>query len=78
VSARVRFLCVDDSKETRNLFALMLGDAPAFDGVGSLSGVADLEWTIAESRPDVVILDRWIPGSEPLSAMRPKAGWRRV
>ena len=67
---KTRIICVDDSKETRDLFELLLDDGSAFEVVASLSDVSRLEETIARTRPALVLLDRWMPGPDSLDAMR--------
>lgn len=67
---KTRVVCVDDGRDTRAVFALMLGQDSAFEIVGCLSTTNDLEQCIARTSPDVVVLDLWIPGEAPLDVLR--------
>lgn len=69
-AAKIRILCVDDNAETRTLFALILRESPDVLLVGSLGETAGLEAEVGRCQPDVVVLDRWMPGKDPLDAMR--------
>jgi DNA-binding NarL/FixJ family response regulator len=66
---RLRVICVDDSAETRAVFALVLRDEAGLEVLPSLSSAHALEQSIAETQPDVVVLDLWIPGQDTLGIM---------
>jgi two-component system, NarL family, response regulator DesR len=66
---RLRVIFIDDSKETRDLFALLSEDGAAFTSVGTLSEVSQLQKVIEDLRPDAIVLDRWMPGPDALDAM---------
>jgi DNA-binding NarL/FixJ family response regulator len=67
---KTRIICVDDHKETRDLFELLLDEKSAFEVVASLNDVSGLQESIARTRPALVLLDRWMPGPDSLDTMQ--------
>jgi DNA-binding NarL/FixJ family response regulator len=67
---RIRIVCVDDSAETRAVFALLMQGDAEFDAVEPLSHTGKVEQCIAATCPDVVVLDLWMPGQDSLEVMR--------
>jgi DNA-binding NarL/FixJ family response regulator len=66
---RLRVVCVDDSAETRAVFALVMQDDAEFEAV-ELSHTRELEPCIKAAPPDVVVLDLWMPGQDSLEVMQ--------
>jgi DNA-binding NarL/FixJ family response regulator len=67
---RIRLVCVDDNAETRAVFALLVNDSTEFEVVETLSQARKLEACMAVARPDVVVLDLWMPGQDSLTVLR--------
>jgi DNA-binding NarL/FixJ family response regulator len=69
-TAKIRIVCVDDSAETRALFGLLMSGDSDLETVDRLGHTTELEPCIATARPDVVVLDLWMPGQDPMAVMR--------
>ena len=67
---RIRVLLVDDDALVRSGLRLMLAGDPDLEVVGELDDGGPLVATIAQLRPDVVLLDVRMPGTDGLTALR--------
>jgi DNA-binding NarL/FixJ family response regulator len=67
--AAIRVLCVDDDPATLNLYRLAFETEPDIECAGSVERVDGLELELERSRPDVLVIDLHMPGSDPLGAI---------
>ncbi len=72
---RTRVLCVDDNPDMTSVTQMMIDADPAMRCVGCLTSADVLLDRLrpAADRPDVVLLDGAMPGTDPLEAMRAMA-----
>ncbi|MDP1661150.1 MAG: response regulator [Phycisphaerales bacterium] len=68
--ARIRVLCVDDSRDITEQLGQCIAMQPDMESVGSLSSANNLRAELEKLRPDVVLLDIAMPGVDPLEAVR--------
>ena len=59
---KTRILCVDDDPATNRIHAIVLGDQPDMDVVGSASKADEVLPAIETHQPDVVLLDYLLRG----------------
>ena len=65
----IRVLCVDDDEATAAFYRIALGFEPDLECVATLPGAERLTEEVERLRPDVVVLDLGIPGTDPLEAL---------
>lgn len=66
----IRVLCVDDNPLVADAVAMRLQLAGGFECVGHLLDASSMLAEVARLRPDVVLMDLDMPGSEPFEMMR--------
>ncbi len=66
----IRVLCVDDNPLVADAVAMRLQLAGGFECVGYLPDASSMLAEVARLRPDVVLMDLDMPGSEPFEMMR--------
>lgn len=66
---RTRVLCVDDSKDTVDMLARLVGGQPDMVSVGELDCADRIAEEAILRRADVVVLDLTMPGPPPLAAI---------
>ncbi|QQP87983.1 response regulator transcription factor [Skermanella sp. TT6] len=66
----IKVLCVDDNAMIVMATQATIDATPDMDCVGCLYSADKLLDTVAELRPDAVLLDLTMPGKEPLAALR--------
>ena len=67
-SELIRVLIVDDEDDIRALFEEILRDEPGIDVVGAASNAEEALSSVAEAKPDVVLMDWMMPGAPGSSA----------
>lgn len=65
-----RVLIVDDSGYIARLMCEAVDLQPDLECVATLSSADGLEQAVQQHKPDVVLLDLWMPGRDPLDAVR--------
>ena len=65
-----RVLLVDDNTDLITMLVQLLKGEKDLMSVGILESADDLLAAVAELRPDVVLLDRSMPGADPLDVLR--------
>jgi DNA-binding NarL/FixJ family response regulator len=70
----IRVLCVDDHVIIGMAMRATIDASPDMCCVGCIDRADMLTETVAELRPDAVLLDLHMPGKEPLAAMRDLIG----
>ena len=77
VSAQIRVLIVDDDALVRAGLTMLLAGAADIEIVGEAADGSEVEHAVAESQPDVVLMDIRMPGMDGLAAtetLRRRAG----
>jgi two-component system, NarL family, response regulator DesR len=69
MTAKISVLVVDDSDDLASMLILLIGDEPDMTCIGRLPSADALLDTVAQKKPDVVLLDLTMPGRDPLDAM---------
>jgi len=68
-SAMIRLLLVDDDARIRSAWERFLGAQHDFDLIGTCDSAAGLAEAVEQARPDMVLVDLTMPGSDPLAAV---------
>ncbi len=68
--AHIRLLCVDDNVEVLGAMGLLFDGSNGIQTVACITDARELDSEIAKQQPDVVALDLFIPGQDPLGLMR--------
>src|SRR5262249_48052465 len=66
----IRVVLVDDQELVRTGFRLVLGGQPDIEGVGEAGDGADAIEVVAQTRPDVVVMDVRMPRMDGVEATR--------
>jgi DNA-binding NarL/FixJ family response regulator len=69
-TAKMRVLCVDDSKDLPEMLELCIRAEADMECAGCLHNANDLVAEVENRRADIVVLDMSMPGKDPLEAMR--------
>jgi DNA-binding NarL/FixJ family response regulator len=70
MSAPIRVLCIDDNQLLANAVERRLSMESGFQWVGWLSEAAQLVDQIGQLKPDVILLDLDMPGSDPFELLK--------
>jgi DNA-binding NarL/FixJ family response regulator len=68
-SQAVRVMMVDDDDLVGQIVRITLKHAGGFEWMGQVRDIAELEETIDDPHPDVVLLDLCMPGNSPFVAL---------
>lgn len=71
----IRVLCVDDNHDITHVLTMLINADPKMECVGSLDSADELAAVIADTNPDVVLLDAGMPGKDPFQALRELSKW---
>jgi len=70
MAAPTRVLCVDDRRDVVESMRLVIDSDEKMECVGCLDSADDLASEVKRLRPDVILLDACMPGTDPFTAMR--------
>jgi two-component system response regulator DesR len=68
VSKKIRVVLAEDHHVVRTAFAALLDMEPDIEVVGEVSITGDLLDSVADVRPDVLLLDAHMPGGRVITA----------
>jgi len=66
----VRVTIIDDNKHLLDSLAMLIDGSPGFQIAGTYTDCSDLENSILQSQPDVILLDIQMPGMSGIEAVR--------
>ena len=69
-NGHIRLLCVDDNVEVLGAMGLLFDGSNGIQVVATITDARVLDTEIEKQKPDVVALDLFIPGQDPLALMR--------
>ncbi len=67
---RVRVLCVDDNSDVAAVIGRCVALEPDMESAGSLPCADNVVAVVRETRADIVLMDMFMPGKDPLVAVR--------
>jgi DNA-binding NarL/FixJ family response regulator len=67
--SRIRVICVDDNPDLCDILSRVVRSQPDMECVASLPSADDLVNAVFDTNADVVVLDRTMPGKDPLQAV---------
>jgi len=70
VSKKIKVVLAEDHHVVRTAFAALLAKEPDIEVVGEVANTADLLQTVADLRPDVLLLDAHMPGGKVITAAK--------